>query len=397
MAAACRPALPRCIICDGSEPIIINTKIPRFVFREQHVACEANKYTRTVHIKNTVVPPWHDRKKRATVYNRGRPCPVQGASPFTTPALAQKGGKGTGQLEQPQRAADADADAVRGLAITSSSSPSRPRPGLLRLQPCCSCPTPVSGAARTTTGAKRGFFDAVGAKPQGYDRRQQEDREGRAPVHSSRDPPGRAAVVPVVGWPPVRSFRRNLTNGTSSKQQSPERQNVEATDRAKPVCKKKPLIKINMDGIPIGRKVDLASCDNYHKLSSAVEELFRGFLEAQQDLSCDESGVRGAEEKLFSGLLDGTGEYALVYEDDEGDRMLVGDIPWSVFVSTAKRLRVMRRSELPQRMLLADSTFGPSTSKQDNLHLQLLKPDKEHAPEKVKATGVPGKIELVHV
>ncbi|VAH21389.1 unnamed protein product [Triticum turgidum subsp. durum] len=207
----------------------------------------------------------------------------------------------------------------------------------------------------TTTGAKRGFFDAVGARPQGYDRRQQEDREGCAPVHSSRDPQGRAAVVPVVGWPPVRSFRRNLTNGTSSKQ-SPERQNVEATNRAKPVFKKKPLIKINMDGIPIGRKVDLASCDNYHKLPTAVEELFRGFLEAQKDLSCDESGVRGAEEKIFSGLLDGTGEYALVYEDDEGDRMLVGDIPWSVFVSTAKRLRVMRRSELPQRMIGANST-----------------------------------------
>lgn len=247
----------------------------------------------------------------------------------------------------------------------------------------------------STTGAKRGFFDAVGAKPQGYDRRQQEDREGcaneltlggessmsgerkkgccpppppshgstsvvvavavAAPVHSSRDPQGRAAVVPVVGWPPVRSFRRNLTNGTSSKQ-SPERENVEATDRAKPVSKKKPLIKINMDGIPIGRKVDLASCDSYHKLSTAVEEFFRGFFEAQKDLSCDESGVRGAEEKIFSGLLDGTGEYALVYEDDKGDRMLVGDIPWSVFVSTAERLRVMRRSELPQRMTGANST-----------------------------------------
>ncbi|KAM3405477.1 hypothetical protein ACQJBY_008140 [Aegilops geniculata] len=208
----------------------------------------------------------------------------------------------------------------------------------------------------TTTGAKRGFFDAVGAKPQGYDRRQQEDREACAPVHSSsRDLQGRAAVVPVVGWPPVRSFRRNLTNGTSSKQ-SPDRQHVEATDRAEPVCKKKPLVKINMDGIPIGRKVDLASCDGYHKLSTAVEELFRGFLEAQKDLSCDESRVRGAEEKIFSGLLDGTGEYALVYEDDEGDRMLAGDIPWSVFVSTAKRLRVMRRSEVPQRMSGANST-----------------------------------------
>lgn len=30
----------------------------------------------------------------------------------------------------------------------------------------------------------------------------------------------------------------------------------------------------------------------------------------------------------MGGLLDGTGEYTLVYEDNEGDRMLVGDVPW---------------------------------------------------------------------
>jgi len=27
-------------------------------------------------------------------------------------------------------------------------------------------------------------------------------------------------------------------------------------------------------------------------------------------------------------LLDGSREYTLVYEDNEGDRMLVGDVPW---------------------------------------------------------------------
>lgn len=27
-------------------------------------------------------------------------------------------------------------------------------------------------------------------------------------------------------------------------------------------------------------------------------------------------------------LLDESGEYILVYEDNEGDRMLVGDVPW---------------------------------------------------------------------
>lgn len=34
------------------------------------------------------------------------------------------------------------------------------------------------------------------------------------------------------------------------------------------------------------------------------------------------------QKQAFKGLLDGTGKYTLVYEDNEGDRMLVGDVPW---------------------------------------------------------------------
>lgn len=38
---------------------------------------------------------------------------------------------------------------------------------------------------------------------------------------------------------------------------------------------------------------------------------------------------RGSKEKKpIDGLLDGSGEYTLVYEDNEGDRMLAGDVPW---------------------------------------------------------------------
>nr|ADB85306.1 putative OsIAA16-like auxin-responsive protein [Phyllostachys edulis] len=54
----------------------------------------------------------------------------------------------------------------------------------------------------------------------------------------------------------------------------------------------------------------------------------------------------GEKQKVITGLLDGSGEYTLVYEDDEGDQMLVGDIPWNMFISTAKRLRVLRSSDL---------------------------------------------------
>lgn len=49
------------------------------------------------------------------------------------------------------------------------------------------------------------------------------------------------------------------------------------------------------------------------------------FFPAQRD---PPSAGKIQEEKAITGLLDGSGEYTLVYEDNEGDRMLVGDVPW---------------------------------------------------------------------
>lgn len=50
---------------------------------------------------------------------------------------------------------------------------------------------------------------------------------------------------------------------------------------------------------------------------------------AQKDPSTVESKKHGKEEEqMFSGLIDGTGEYTLVYEDNDGDKVLVGDVPW---------------------------------------------------------------------
>lgn len=86
----------------------------------------------------------------------------------------------------------------------------------------------------------------------------------------------------MVGWPPVRSFRRNLANASSSKQSLEQQQQNDdeaSCDKAKQTCKRSPLIKINMDGIPIGRKINLSAYDSYQKLSSAVQDLFCGFLD----------------------------------------------------------------------------------------------------------------------
>lgn len=161
----------------------------------------------------------------------------------------------------------------------------------------------------------------------------------------------RTAPAPVVGWPPLRTFRKNLTSSDGHGKPAPKtHQNMLSSK----IVSEKPaessgkglFVKMNMDGVPIGRKVDLNAYDSYEKLSAAVDELFRGLLAAQRDSSgCDIKSTQ-EEEKPITGLLDGRGEYTLVYEDYEGDRMLVGDVPWHMFISTVKRLRVLKSSEI---------------------------------------------------
>lgn len=76
----------------------------------------------------------------------------------------------------------------------------------------------------------------------------------------------------------MRSFRKNFA--ASSSKPPPEKQNMEDTINGKKadVPKNGLFVKINMDGVPIGRKVDLAAYDSYDKLAVAVVELFRGLL-----------------------------------------------------------------------------------------------------------------------
>lgn len=81
-----------------------------------------------------------------------------------------------------------------------------------------------------------------------------------------------------MGWPPIRSFRKNL--GSSSISKSPlETQDASLVNRNKADINKKGLfVKINMDGIPIGRKINLKAYGGYDELASAVDQLFRGLL-----------------------------------------------------------------------------------------------------------------------
>ncbi|KAL2348965.1 hypothetical protein Fmac_002965 [Flemingia macrophylla] len=143
-----------------------------------------------------------------------------------------------------------------------------------------------------------------------------------------------ASKAQVVGWPPIRSFRKNSMVTTSNK-------NNDEVDGKPGVGAL--FVKVSMDGAPYLRKVDLRSYTTYQELSSALEKMFSCFILGQ----CGSHGAPGREmlsESKLRDLLHGS-EYVLTYEDKDGDWMLVGDVPWEMFTDTCKRLKIMKGSD----------------------------------------------------
>ncbi|KAH6769983.1 AUX/IAA transcriptional regulator family protein [Perilla frutescens var. hirtella] len=112
-----------------------------------------------------------------------------------------------------------------------------------------------------------------------------------------------APKAQIVGWPPVKSYRKN---------------NAQAAKKAEM------YVKVSVDGAPYLRKIDLKLYNGYSDLLNALETMFK--------LSIEREGYKGSE-------------YAPAYEDKDGDLMLVGDVPWEMFMSSCKRLRMMRGAD----------------------------------------------------
>ncbi|KAA8521805.1 hypothetical protein F0562_012478 [Nyssa sinensis] len=92
-------------------------------------------------------------------------------------------------------------------------------------------------------------------------------------------------------------------------------------------------VKVSMDAAPYLRKVDIKNYCSYVELSAALETMFRCFTFGL----CNSHGVAGQEgERKLKDLLDSS-EYVLTYEDKDGDWMLVGDVPWEMFIDSSMK------------------------------------------------------------
>ncbi|KAJ8759451.1 hypothetical protein K2173_006992 [Erythroxylum novogranatense] len=163
---------------------------------------------------------------------------------------------------------------------------------------------------------------------------EQKSLKGKNVASCPIDPAKPPAKAQVVGWPPIRSFRKNVmavqkTNGDESEKAAGTSGGGVA------------FVKVSMDGAPYLRKVDLKLYQSYKELSDALGKMFSSFTIG----NCGSQGVKDFmnESKLID-LLNSS-EYVPTYEDKDGDWMLVGDVPWEMFVDSCRRLRIMKGSE----------------------------------------------------
>ncbi|CAM0875799.1 unnamed protein product [Alopecurus aequalis] len=141
------------------------------------------------------------------------------------------------------------------------------------------------------------------------------------------------AKAQVVGWPPVRSYRKSCFQATKSKAKKAEdASSNNTTPSAAPAATSTnggSFVKVSMDGAPYLRKIDMRMYKGYRELREALEAMFVCFSGA------DGGASNGANPS----------EYAITYEDKDGDLMLVGDVPFDMFSGTCKKLRIIKRSE----------------------------------------------------
>ncbi|KAG8098113.1 hypothetical protein GUJ93_ZPchr0013g35668 [Zizania palustris] len=190
---------------------------------------------------------------------------------------------------------------------------------------------PGGGAEAGAKAGKRGFEETIDLKLKLPTAGMEEAASKPELPAAAEKPP--APKVQAVGWPPVRSYRRNVMTvqpvKSSKKEEEGEKQQP-AANAGGGGGGGSGFVKVSMDGAPYLRKVDLKLYSSYKDLSVALRKMFGPFAAATAGNSTNEGTMA---------------DPVTTYEDKDGDWMLVGDVPWQMFVESCKRLRIMKGSE----------------------------------------------------
>ncbi|CAF2076703.1 unnamed protein product [Brassica oleracea var. botrytis] len=196
--------------------------------------------------------------------------------------------------------------------------------------------------AKSAVGNKRGFSETVDLMLNLQSNKERAIDLNNATASKQKtllkDPVKPPAKAQVVGWPPVRNYRKNIM--TNQKTSGADEASSEKAGNGGGGATGATLVKVSMDGAPYLRKVHLKMYKSYQDLSDALAKMFSSFTMGNY-------GAQGMIDFMNeTKLMDlNSSEYVPSYEDKDGDWMPVGDVPWEMFVESCKRLRIMKGSE----------------------------------------------------
>ncbi|OIT02046.1 PREDICTED: auxin response factor 9-like [Nicotiana attenuata] len=88
-------------------------------------------------------------------------------------------------------------------------------------------------------------------------------------------------------------------------------------------CSTRSRTKVQMQGVAVGRAVDLTTLKGYNELIKELEEMFE-----------------------IQGELHPRNKWEIVFTDDEGDMMLMGDHPWLEFCNVVRRIFIVSSQDI---------------------------------------------------
>ncbi|GMI71669.1 auxin response factor 9 [Hibiscus trionum] len=136
--------------------------------------------------------------------------------------------------------------------------------------------------------------------------------------------------------------KSDISKDSKEKQQEQLQVSAKETQNRQSSNSTRSRTKVQMQGVAVGRAVDLAMLAGYDQLIDELEEMF-----------------------YIKGELRPRNKWEIIYTDDEGDMMLVGDDPWLEFCNIVRRIficssqdvkKMTTGSKLPMSLVESEGT-----------------------------------------
>ncbi|KAL3497355.1 hypothetical protein ACH5RR_040087 [Cinchona calisaya] len=124
----------------------------------------------------------------------------------------------------------------------------------------------------------------------------------------------------IVGWPPIKSWRKKLLHQGGRVADQPDDQRANYFNGARNSI----FVKVKMEGVIIGRKIDLSLFNSYQALTNTLLNMFAKYR--------------------INGDKDDDGPYILSYLDKERHWLIAGDVPWQTFIESVQRIEILKLS-----------------------------------------------------